>query len=297
MEQKTQQDIVLEKLIREGEVSNKYNIKEDGFRPVYKGIPPFTKFEKGFGYYGVLLEDEESGKLQCHLCGELNNNLAKHIFHKHKDFTAKKYKEIVGLNLTTPLMSESTRKKFKNNFLDLTEEKQQETIERLRSNNRKVHREKLLTPRSTKGTLEHKNKYGTCPEQAKTLFWEEYNKIGHIPIDKEMSNKLRNIIYTRFTSYREALLAWGITEQQYREHVVEGQIKVHQTRAENDFFPKYDKEKVKQQYADFFFKNKRLPTWGEVKQYGLPKRSVFERVFGTCKSDIQNSFKVNEIED
>lgn len=270
-----------------------YNIHEPGFRPVYKGIPPFMKYEVGFGYLGVLLEDEDTGKLQCHICGETHESLSKHIYHKHKDITQDSYRKAVGLNMGTPLVSESTRKKIKNNFLNLTEEKKNEVINRLRNMNRanKVEN-KNPSKRKVKGSFEYNNKFGTCPAQAKTLFWEEYNKFGRIPTTDEMSGKLKNLVYTRFTSYKEAMIAWGVSEQEYRSHFTEADVKAYEARRAHDFFPKYTKEEVIQKYADFFFEKKRMPTWGEVKQFGLPGRVPFTRAFGRNKSEVENSFKV-----
>lgn len=277
--------------------SREYNIKEPGFKAVYKGIPPFMKYESGFGYIGVLLESEETGELQCHICGETNNSLAKHIYHKHKDINTSKYKEMVGLNMGTPLMSESTRKKIKNNFLNLTDEKRQEVINRMRNFNKSNHSKKLVKPRTDKGgSAEMQNKFGTCPEQARTLFWEEYTKFGRIPTTDEMSCKLKNLVYTRFGSYKEAMIAWGVSEQEYRAHFTEADIKAYEARRQANFFPKYSKEEVIQRYSDFYFEKKRLPTWGEVKQFGMPGRIPFTRAFGKSKSEVENMFTMKDRE-
>lgn len=268
-------------------------LKIDGFEPVYKGIPPFMKFENGFGYMGVLLEEKETGKLQCHLCGNCSLNLAKHIFHKHKDFTIERYRNVSGLNNTTPLMAQSTRKKIKNNFLDLTEEKRRAVIKRLRGLNKKnIFEGKVGGKR--RNTLEAQNKFGTCPEQARTLFWEEYKSIGRIPTNDELSSKLKYVVYSRFSSYKNAMIAWGVSEEEYRAHVLNGQQKAQEARAEKDFFPKYTDEEVEKMYGNFFFQNKRLPTWGEVKELGLPGRAPFQRVFNASKSEIEDGFKVRE---
>lgn len=267
----------------------------EGFEPVYKGVPPFMKFEGGHGYIGVLLEHTETGKLQCHICGVLIKSIGKHLFHKHKGISSVQYRIKTGLNLTTPLVSEATRKKFKNNFLNLTEKKRKEVVARLLANNKKVHKEGKYKTKGTYSSSEFKNRFGTCPEQAKTQFQKEYKALGHIPTNSEMSGRLRNIVYTRFSSYREALLSWGVGEEEYRKHVVDGKMKAVETRAENDYFPKYSIEEVKKVYSDFFFQNKRLPTWGEVKQFGLPGRAPFQRAFGINKSDLQDTFKIREL--
>lgn len=263
--------------------------------PIYKSVPPFIKFEEGFGYKGVILEDKESGKIQCHLCGKLINSIPKHLYHKHKEKTPDSYRKIVGLGSTTPLVSRSTSKKIKNNFLNLTEEERKKRVALLLSNNKKLHSKNgNYKKRGKDSSIQYQNKFGTCEIQAKEKFFKKYRKLGHIPSIKEMSGSLRSIIYTRFPTYLDALKTWGISEQEYKNHILEGKNNAVIARAENDYFPKYDKETVKNQYMDFFIKNKRLPTWGEVAKLGLPSRVVFNRVFGMNKSDIENTFKVRE---
>lgn len=265
-----------------------YSIEENGFRSIYKGIPPFMKYEKGFGYYGVLLEKEETGELQCHLCGHTCLNIAQHLRHKHQNITAKDYRIETGLSLTTPLMSESTRKKIKNNFLNLTEKKQAQIIKRLQRLNKELHKN-YKKQRTSKASLEVNNKYGTCPEQVKSQFISIYNQLGRIPNRNELSHKLRYIIEDRFGSYEEAVVAWGISRQEYKEHKLNGQNNAYQARKAMNFFPKYSDDQVRRQYNEFFELNNRFPTWGEVQQYGMPSRAVFERVFGVKKSSLQRS--------
>jgi hypothetical protein len=267
-----------------------------GFNPVYKGVPPFTKVSNGHGYIGVLLEEENSGKLQCHVCGECALNLAKHLYHKHKELNPTSYREKFGINKTTPLMSPQTLKKIKNNFLDLTEEKQKEIIARLKNNLTRLHKEGNYKKREAKGTSQMQNSFGTCPEQAKERFWKLYKELGRIPKNNELTGTLKHIVYSRFKNYKEALIAWGVSEHEYRMHVAEGKNNAVEERAKNDFFPKYSDEDVKKQYQDFYFRFNRFPTWGEVKQYGMPGRIPFMRVFGKNKSELQNSLVQSENE-
>lgn len=266
-------------------------IEIEGFKPIYKGIPPFMKFDKGFGYLGVLLEEESTGKLQCHLCGKCVLNIAKHLYHKHDGVSPYDYKVQTGLSLTTPLVSESTRKKCKNNFLNLTESKKREVIARLKNLNKRLHSH-TKGQRKNVASIQTNNRYGTCPEQIKHKFWEVYNKLGRIPNWTELGGSIKSIVETRFESYEEALVTWGIPRQEWREHIIDNQNKAYEARKKQDFFPKYKVEDVKKQYEAFFKLKKRFPTWGEVEQSGMPTRSVFQRVFGCTKSELQNSLKV-----
>lgn len=270
-------------------------IKVNGFKSIYKGVAPFMKYSGGFGYYGVLLEEEATGKLQCHLCGGTALNLAKHIFHKHKDMTPKKYKIETGLNLTTPLMAESTRKLIKNNFLDLTEKKKKEVIARLRRLNRKLHSDGTKKHRKNKASFEMNNKYGTCPEQVKNRFLQKYQELGRIPLWRELDGGLRYIFEHRFDSYEEAAVSMGISRSEFKGHTLEGRVRAFEARRDHNFFPKYDSNKVKKQYLDLFKIKGRFPTWGEIIQSGLPKRSVFIRAFGCNKSEMERKLLAEKV--
>lgn len=267
--------------------NDKETIEINGFRSIYKGVPPFMKFDKGYGYFGVLLEEESTGKLQCHLCGDTFLNLAKHIFHKHKDTSPKQYKITTGLNLTTPLMSERTRKLIKNNFLDLDEEKRDAIIKRMQRFNKELHSKGTKKQRVNKATLEMNNKYGTCPEQIKYKFFARYDELGRIPNWRELPGGVRSIIEKRFGSYQEALITWGISQEEYQDHVSQAKVNAVAARRDHNFFPKYNKEQVRKQYIQLYALKGRFPTWGEITQSGLPKRNVFERTFGCSKTEME----------
>jgi hypothetical protein len=258
-----------------------------GFKPIYKGIPPFMKYDAGHGYYGVLLEEEKSGKLQCHLCGRLILNIAKHLYHKHKNISSREYKIETGLSLTTPLMSEQTRKKIKNNFLNLTEKKRKEVVKRLRNLNKKLHSSPQKRQRENKASIQTNNRYGTCPEQVRSQFLEIYKTLNRVPKWPELTGKLRYIVETRFGSYEEACIVWGIPRQEYKLHISQGRRNAVEARARQNYFPSYTVDEVKKQYRDFFKLKNRLPTWGEVRLNKMASRDVFERVFGCCKSNFE----------
>jgi hypothetical protein len=266
-------------------------IKIEGFRPIYKGIAPFMKFEKGFGYYGVLLEEEATGKIQCHLCSHTVFNISNHLRHKHKKISSNEYRVQTGLSLGTPLMSESTRKKIKNNFLNLTESKKNAVLKRLRNQNVRLHtiQKETKRQRTAKASIQTNNRYGTCPEQVRSQFYEKYNELKRVPNLNELSGRLRYIIETRFGSYEEAVVVWGIPRKEYREHILNSQNNALEARKENNFFPKYTVEEIKKQYQGFFKINKRLPTWGEVSQFGMAGRTCFKRAFGIEKSELEKS--------
>lgn len=156
--------------------------------------------------------------------------------------------------------------------------------------NRKLHTEKTKKNRENKASLQTNNRYGTCPEQVKSQFLEIYAKLGRLPNWKELTGRLRYIIEDRFGSYEEAVVVWGIPREDYKQHVLEYQEKAKQAREDKDYFPTYTKEEVIKKYQDFFELKRRLPTWGEVKQFGLPGRAPFKRAFNCSKSELETSF-------
>jgi len=216
-------------------------IETQQFNPIYKGIPPFMKYEKGFGYMGVLLEEKQTGKLQCHICGRTVFNIAKHLYHKHRQVSPNEYRVQTGLNLGTPLVSETTRKKIKNNFLNLPDVEKQVILKRLREQNKRLH-QNPKRQRSSLASIQTNNTYGTCPDQVKSQFYDIYNRLKRIPTSKELTGRLRYIIETRFGSYEEAVVVWGIPRKEYRQHVLNFQEKAKEARKENNYFPKYTDE-------------------------------------------------------
>lgn len=61
-----------------------------------KWEPPFAPVPKGHGFVGIVAEDVDSGKLQCHSCGKWFEQLCGHI-RKHgmtADYYKKELKEI-----------------------------------------------------------------------------------------------------------------------------------------------------------------------------------------------------------
>lgn len=250
--------------------------------PLYKPLPPFMNFPNGFGYMGVILQSVKTGKIQCHLCGKLFKNVAKHLYHRHNDVNVDDYREMTGLNRTTPLVCESTSMALRESF----EENKDYRVKLLRDNNKRLHSEGGKYVRRRKNLdnrVQFNNLSGTCDLQAKHAFWDEYKTLGHIPTTNEMSGHLKNLVFTRFTSYEEALKIWGISIAEIQDYNKHNKEKRYKAREAKNFFPKYEKETVIREINNFISTHKRLPTWTEALRQGLPHRSVFIRLFGTAK--------------
>jgi hypothetical protein len=69
---------------------------------------PFMPIEDGYGYYGVLLVNDED-KIQCHICGDWVNSLAPHVRYKHEIPKVSYYKDKFGFKHSTALINERMR--------------------------------------------------------------------------------------------------------------------------------------------------------------------------------------------
>lgn len=197
-----------------------------------------------------------------------------------------------------PLRSIFCKEKIRKAYTDLPPEKKKQKIEHLRSLNRKVHKEGLWNKRNAKASVQYLNSNGTCDLQAKHQFWQEYKELGRIPMWREMSNKLKALVDTRFDSYRDACLQWGITQEEFNRHEnfveSESQKRAYEARKEQDFFPQYTREQVEREMNNFIEKHDRLPTWSEAEREGFPTRKVFKRLFGTQKKvELAEIFDTN----
>jgi len=268
------------------------NLESDLF-PIYKPLPPFIKFPMGYGYMGVIMQSSRTGKIQCHLCGKLFKSVGRHVSHAH-DMSGEEYKELIGLNKFTPLVCENTSSKMRENYIMLPSAEKEKKIETLRKNNYKLHHggNYVKKIKGEKCRLQMNNKFGTCELQAKHYFWEEYKKLGRIPTYKDMTPRLKWLVHSRFNSYDEALVRWGIDENEIAAKKLIGKQNAVEARRKNNFFPKYNKNKLILSIIDYYKKNDRLPTWEESRRIGFPHRSVWKRLLGTnIKKELDIKFK------
>lgn len=119
---------------------------------------PLMKFEKGFGFLGTLVFDTESEKIQCHMCGQWFGSLPHHIAREH-GMTAADYKEYVGLNQSTALLSESARAKLIASGL---EKRMRNLIPGKKKSKAQIEK---IRKTLQKNTPEMQNLKGCCPEQ------------------------------------------------------------------------------------------------------------------------------------
>lgn len=86
-----------------------YAEAESGFINISKWEPPFAPVDNGHGFIGVIAEDDETGSLQCHICGKWFPQLSTHIVGGHKMKNCDEYRTKFGLFQGTALKSKKLR--------------------------------------------------------------------------------------------------------------------------------------------------------------------------------------------
>jgi hypothetical protein len=153
-----------------------------GYVNLNKYIPPFEPVKNGFGFYGVMIEDFESGKLQCNECGEWLEIFNSHLTAKH-NMTTKEYKMKFKLSESTALRSKRLRLKQSQVMIELrkSDPKFNRRFEtgNLCSANRKDK------PKS----LETKNKFGVCDLQVTNKIIILADKLEKTPTLIDLKNE------------------------------------------------------------------------------------------------------------
>ena len=162
-----------------------------------KYIPPFEKVENGFGYRGVILEDYESGKLQCHICGEwlemFNSHLQKH------DINSEEYKKRFGLSISTALRSKRLRLIQSKNMIELRK--------KYGKFNRRFQRDNLFAGnrKDKSKSAETKNKHGVCDLQIASKVLELARQLNKTPtlidLKEAYGGAFIGHIHKRYDSY------------------------------------------------------------------------------------------------
>lgn len=249
--------------------------REEKVREPLIQIPP----EEGFGYKGVVLVDDVTGHLQCHVCGELFSDLSNHV-RKHK-ISSREYKEKFDLNYSTALKSEqflqnqSHRMSYLHKLLytDMTTEQISE-IARKRGRlgaaaNRKIAKERRKKKLEYRYTLEMKNRFGTCPAQIEERFTRIVENLGRAPTFdelKEIDHSLLSVLFRRFKSYSNALVYFGHSPKKKKGLTTYG-IKA-----------------ITLAIKEFVKKNKRLPTPRDTKTSFLPDYDTLVKYFGSWEA-------------
>jgi hypothetical protein len=213
-----------------------YDQAESGFINIKKWEPPFMPVSTGFGFVGVLAEDSETGKLQCHECGKWFEQLPTHFSVKH-GMTGEQYRAKFGLFTQTALKS----KKLRLRQSEVITQLQKEGKMQLGNSNGYGFKKKNREAGNRKGkkkAKEGQNAYGICDLQIMTKIISLGKKLGKTPtltdIKKEYGGGIITIMHYRYGSYikycRDYLKMQPNfstynpqfkTKKEWREHLIE----------------------------------------------------------------------------
>ena len=250
-------------------------------RPLYpeKVTPPYMSVKEGYGYFGTMLYSETEDKVQCHICGELFNDVGRHIIPAHK-IKPSEYREKFSLNtssiLSTPTVSEkrSLRAEFNNNLLygELTSEEVTK-LAKERAELSKQARKKMKYKQ--RWTVEMMNRYGSCPQQIEERFARvvEENE-GIAPSWDELYAKdasLLAILCKRFKGYSNALIYFGFKTK--------NRLPIYQKSKKLRSLAEYGHEAIIELIEKFVDKHQRLPNPKDTKIGLLPDYDTIRKYF------------------
>lgn len=239
---------------------------------------PLKRVTDGHGYFGCIMSTTDGEKIQCHICGELFEELQAHVRQKH-GVKIKDYKKKFQLSMKTALVSESRREKRKQQTLKwlhaMTPEEQQthwkkrgRAIKEWRKNNPdKVHAR-------FKFSLEWHNKRASCPDQIIAKLQEVAKKLGHTPtkiefIDACGSQRYVHLAYSTFGSYTKACEKAGLTPN---SNIGKGG---------NLSGRRYSNDELLDHLTIFWRETGKIPTETDFRRGLLPAADMYRRRFGS----------------
>jgi len=176
---------------------------------VGKWQPPFKSVVGGHGYHGVLAEDAESGKLQCHICGEWMELLCGAHLNRVHDMSSSEYREMFGLFKTTALKSKRIRLIQSKTMLGMRK-KHKKHRRKFEKGNKEA-----ANMKGAKHPLERENRAGVCDLQVahKILLLEK--DLGRTPSLTELievyGRALSSKIHKKYKSYITLCKSIGLT--------------------------------------------------------------------------------------
>ena len=166
----------------------------------YIGInkKPLMDNKGGYGYQGVLLQDENRVLVQCSSCGKWMKKISSAHTKRCMGATTLEYKKKFGLNKSTGLVSDETSLKLTQAAL-----KNKKTHGNLGNFNREP---KI----GHKATRQYENRYGTCPEQLKARLHEFVRCNRELPSQRNRGGSLYRALTRRYGSWGHALIENGM---------------------------------------------------------------------------------------
>ena len=237
----------------------------------------------GFGFYGALNISIDGEYIQCHICGELFSQLGVHARMKHK-VPEREYRQRFMLSGKTALISEKMRAQMKQRTLDwqngLTRQ-QRKDLKRRALEGIKLYRRNIALGMKRisqpLGSLEQKNKRGTCPDQLLDKISRVAIELGRTPslaefIDITGTQRYKHLIFKVFGSWLKALEMLKL-----QPHI----------KSENGGMRKYSNEELLEYMACYAEGHRAIPTATDCKRKLLPSFEVYTTRFGSFEKARQ----------
>ncbi len=234
---------------------------------------PLTLVKDGYGYVGALTFDVK-GRVQCHICGLLYDNLGLHL-RMHK-IGGREYKEKFKLAYSTVLISEAERERRKKAMMkwyaSLTPEellrRKEITKEAMAANGRM----NWAKDRKDRLSLETKNKRGICPEQLIEIMNRAADEKGRLTpralVNFYKSARYKKPIERTFGSWTRGLKAAGLKSKS------RGAVK-------GSKIPRYTNDALLDILRGHYDETGIMPTASDCTRGFLPSINVFIKRFGT----------------
>lgn len=184
-------------------IDYKYSPTGKAYVAQYKA--PFRPNERGYGYYGVLIQDENREVVECSSCGKWLKWLSPAHLKKCSGMNHREYKMHFGLNLGTALCSDEFAKKRREVYYSNEKrlEKMEEQQKKENVGDPKKGQEKYISE-------ERKNNKGSCNLQLLTRTVEFIKANGVLPSSRNRGKNLYSAVARRFGRFPIALKLWGL---------------------------------------------------------------------------------------
>jgi len=160
----------------------------------YIGVSKKPLMKSGYGYKGVLLQDENRKFVMCNECGKWMKKITEKHLQTH-GLTSREYKKKHGLFLDKGLVSDETSMRLTKAAL---------------KNKTKRSMPKTKPPKTKKKPMEYFNKHETCPLQLKTRLFQFIIDNKELPSQCNKGRRIYKAIYARYGRFGKAITNYGL---------------------------------------------------------------------------------------
>lgn len=192
-------------------------INHDG-RKVYIGTAKQPLMKAGYGFNGVLAQDEHRQLVQCHACKEWLIQISPKHLKRCSGLTTREYKKQYGLNYTQALISDAEAYKRTQRVLcDAFTQRSGHFDKETQINAGK----KGAITNKKRTSMQKYNSTGTCPLQLKTQLIEFIKCNRELPSKYNRGRKLFENLTNRYGSISNAYQEIGLPtfEKQGTNHI------------------------------------------------------------------------------